>query len=294
MTTSMVARKDFEDAVRSKMVWSLIAVFVALTTFLLVVFRATVDSGDVPADAALSFLAQFGQLFVPLIALVAAYMAVVGERRSGSLRVLLAYPHSRRDVVAGKLLGRGGVVLLAFVVGFTVATVVASAMFEAPALGEFLTVLVAVVLFGLAFCGLAVGISAAAATRGKAMALAIGSFLLFLMFWDGIAAGVYYAVHGSLPGLQADAWYFLLKRLSPIEAFRLLAQSALDGVVNPMIALPVEDLPEGTLPWQVPIEERVEGDLPLYLEDWFNAVVLAAWAVVPPVVGYLRFERSDL
>lgn len=102
-----VARKDFEDAVRSKLLWGLIAVFVAFLVMSLLSAEVLFPDGvTVDATMALVGVAMLAQLFVPGIALVAGYMSVVGERRSGSLRVLLSYPFSRFDVVAGKLAGR--------------------------------------------------------------------------------------------------------------------------------------------------------------------------------------------
>lgn len=296
MTWRQVARKDFEDVVRSKMLWSIVTVFVAFMGFMLLVATQVVDpegSGSGTVEA-LAFVAGFGKLFVPVVALVAGYMAVVGERRSGSLRVLLGYPHSRRDVVAGKLVGRAGVIVLAFVAGFALMTVLVAALFSFPPVETFLSLVAVATLFGLAFTGIAVGISAAAPTRGKAMALAIGTFLLCLVFWEGLAAGVHYAVHDSLPGLEADAWYFLLKRLNPIAAYDALTAEVLDSAVATMVNLPVEDVPRGTPPEQLRLENRVEGDLPVYLEPWFSAVILLAWGVVPAALGYRRFERADL
>jgi len=35
-------------------------------------------------------------------------------------------------------------------------------------------------------------------------------------------------------------------------------------------------------------------DLPLYLSDEFALVVFAVWLAVPLVIGYLRFEGTDL
>ncbi|WP_175424132.1 ABC transporter permease subunit, partial [Haladaptatus sp. W1] len=34
--------------------------------------------------------------------------------------------------------------------------------------------------------------------------------------------------------------------------------------------------------------------VPFFLEKWFMLVILAAWLVVPLVLGYWRFERADL
>jgi ABC-2 type transport system permease protein len=229
MTWAQVARKDFEDAVRSKMLWGIMAAFVGFMAFVVGVTLATSDA-DASGDAAVGLTAQLGQLFVPLIALIAGYMAVVGERRTGSLRVLLGYPHSRWDVVFGKLVGRTGVIAVTLGVGSVVSIALVALATASPDLGAVVGLLGAIVLFGAGITGLAVGISASVRSRGKAMALAIGSVLVFLIVWDA-AAAAYALVTGALPGLEAEPWYFLLKRLNPVGAFRVVADAFVDGFI---------------------------------------------------------------
>ncbi|OYR85708.1 hypothetical protein DJ84_01960, partial [Halorubrum ezzemoulense] len=77
MTLTQVARKDFEDTVRSKMVWGIIGVFVGFMGFVMLAPLSATDGADAPGDAALGLTAQLSQLFVPLVALVVGYMAVV-------------------------------------------------------------------------------------------------------------------------------------------------------------------------------------------------------------------------
>jgi ABC-2 type transport system permease protein len=290
-----VARKDFEDAVRSKMLWGFIAVFVAFLAMALPVAEQLFPAATTVTPAkALTGVAMLAQLFVPGIALVAGYMAVVGERRSGSLRVLLSYPFARRDVVAGKLVGRLLVTGTALTAGYAVASVLVVVLYGVPDAARFAGFVGAGVLVGLTFTGLAVGGSAAASSRGRAMTLTIGAFMTMVFFWKPVAAGLYYAVTGSLPGLHADRWYFLLKRLNPLEAFRVLAGAALDQDVNAVPKFPVEDVPANAPPEQLELATRLAGEVPFYLEPWFSVVVLVAWGAVPVLVGYRRFERSDL
>jgi len=126
------------------------------------------------------------------------------------------------------------------------------------------------------------------------MTLTIGSFAGMVFFWKPLAAGLYYAVTGSLPGLEAERWYFALKRLNPLEAFRVLASTALDETVTAVPEFPVEDLPASATPEQLELANRLGGEVPFYLEAWFSVVVLLAWGVVPILLGYWRFERADL
>jgi len=294
-TWAGLARKDFADAIRSKMLWAFIGVFVAFVlTSLPVAAQLFPETVTVTPAKAMAGVAMLAQLFVPGIALVAGYMAVVGERRSGSLRVLLSHPFSRGDVVAGKLVGRLLVTVTALGVGYAVASVLVVVLYGVPDARTFAGFVGAGVLVGLTFTGLAVGGSAAAASRGRAMTLTIGSFMAMVFFWKPLAAGLYYALTGSLPGLKAERWYFLLKRLNPLEAFRVLASEALDEPVSAVPEFPVEDVPATATPAQLDLANRLAGEVPFYLEPWFSIVVLVAWGVVPVLVGYWRFEHSDL
>lgn len=295
VTWRAVARKDFEDAVRSKMLWGFIIIFVAfLTMALFSADQLFPDYVTVDAAMALAGVAMLAQLFIPGIALVAGYRSVVGERRSGSLRVLLSYPFSRSDVVVGKLVGRGLVTGTALAVGFAVASILVVTLYGMPEIEVIMGFVATGVLVGLTFTGLAVGGSAAASTRGRAMTLTIGSFMGMVFFWKPIIVGLYYAATGALPGMQADRWYFLLKRLNPLEAYRVLTSSILDRPVNEVPEFPLEDVSTSARLEQLELVNRIAGEVPFYLEDWFSVVVLLAWGIIPVVLGYRWFEDSDL
>jgi ABC-2 type transport system permease protein len=290
-----VARKDFEDAIRSHLLWALIGVFVAfLAMSLLTAEQLFPDPVVVDAPKALTGVAMLAQLFVPGIAVTAGYVSVVGERQTGSLRVLLSYPFSRRDVVAGKLLGRSLVTATAMAVGFAVASVLVVALYGWPDSGRFAAFVGSGVLLALTFTGLAVGGSPAAATRGRARTLTVGSFMGMVFFWKPVVTGVYYAVTGSLPGVQAERWYFLLQRLNPLESYRVLAGSAVGERVQEVPKFPLEDVPANPPPGLLDISNRVAGEVPFYLQDWFAVVILIAWGVVPIFLGYRRFAAADL
>lgn len=294
-TWADVARKDVEDATRSKVLWGVTTTFVAFLVMSMLSAEELVQGVDtVTASIALAGVATLAQLFIPGVALVAGYLAVTGERQSGSLRVLLSYPFSRSDVVFGKLVGRTVVTVTALLVGFAVASVLVVALYGAPSVATFAGFVASGVLLGVVFTGLAVGGSAFASTRGRAMALTIGPFVAMVFFWKPVVVGIYYAVNGALPGVQAGTWYFLLKRLNPLEAYRVLVGGILDEPVHAVPDLPLEDLPEGVMPAQLEVSERVAGEVPFYLQDWFAVVVLLAWGIVPVLVGYWRFTRNDL
>lgn len=287
--TLVVARKDFEDAVQSKMLWSLMGLLVGIILLIYVAIWWNVDSPEAldivgPASAIM-------QLIVPLVALIAGYMAIVGERQSGSVKVLLSLPPTRRDVVFGKLLGRSGVIFAAIGAAFLALVALSLVFFQSLPLEDFLGIGGASLLTGIAFIGIAVGISAMVATRGRAMAGVIGLYLLCLLFWDILTAGIYRLVEGELPpgpGGEFEAWYVFLQWLNPVEAYAVLTDAILG-----------ESFGAFTIPLFAPQEasatERVvAGEVPAYLQDPVAIPILLVWCLLPVCLGYLRFRGVDL
>ncbi|MDY6765464.1 MAG: ABC transporter permease subunit, partial [Halobacteria archaeon] len=94
MTWKHVAKKDFEDAIRSKALWVVLFIFVVFAaggsyalTFLP---TETGLRGEVlTSDTAIIALNSVASWLVPIIGLMLGYGAVVGERESGSLKILL-------------------------------------------------------------------------------------------------------------------------------------------------------------------------------------------------------------
>lgn len=83
----------------------------------------------------------------------------------------------------GNLAGRSAVIALTLGIGSIASILLASLLIELPDPGNVMGLLASIVLFGVGFTGLAIGISATVRNRGKAMAVAIGSLLAFLLVW---------------------------------------------------------------------------------------------------------------
>ncbi|GAB3688644.1 hypothetical protein GCM10028857_23050 [Salinarchaeum chitinilyticum] len=290
-----VARKDFEDVVRSKLLWGITLGFVGLLTFFLIVGWLSGDTDDATMTDLLSGMAQFVAFFVPLIALIAGYMAIVGERRSGSLRVLLSYPFSRSEIVTGKAVGRSVAVAATILFGFLVVTVLGVPMTGDVAVVDLVLVAGFTIMLGVTFTALAVGISAATSSRGRALAWAVGLFFLMLVMWEALAVGIYYLVEGTRPGLEAEAWYFALYQANPLESYRIAIGAITDSYVWPFVQLGLEDVSYADASASdLRTSARVEGSEPFYLQPWFSIVTFLGWTLVPLAIGYRRFSAADL
>lgn len=297
MSWRAVARKDFEDVIRSWLLWSIVGVFLVLMGIVGIAANAQgIADGETSGLYSL-FNALGAQLLVPVTALVVGYMAITAERESGSLRILFGLSHGRGDVVLGKFFSRSSAMVVTTVVLGLALLGMILLMFGTVSATTFLGFLGLTILLALAFVGIAVGISASAAKRSRAMAGAIGSYVFFALLWHPLVAGLHYAVEGEFAGYEAPEWYFALLRLSPLQAYAdalgLLTGEYMSLLLN-WTGL-VEDVDVGRIQdGTLLLSDRLGGDVPLYLSEWASVAVLLFWFLVPVAIGYWRFQRADL
>jgi ABC-2 type transport system permease protein len=288
MSWSVVAKKDFRDASRSKALWALTALFVLFLAGMAYLFSLL--QGQNTGDAVVSsldyvtFLLGPAALLIPLTALVVTHKSVAGEVESGSAKLLLSLPHTRRDAVVGKILGRGGVLAASILVGIVTALVVVLAFYDEFDPAVFLTFTALTLLLGLVYVAVGVGLSSSTKDSGRATILAAAFFIVFEVVWGVVANALYYLLKGSFsppyvmeganaPYLDAPGWFFFVQRLSPSEAF----SSATQWFTGSTSTLP-------------PVFDTV----PFYLTGWASLAILLAWLLVVPAIGYYVFNRADL
>lgn len=270
MSVVPIARKDFEDAIRSRWLLGLTALFVGLVSLAAYIIRPA--PGDtISSNSLLQIVNQvFVGILVPLIALVISYNAITGERESGSLKLLLALPHSRADLVVGKVIGRVGALTVPLLVGFILPAVVLAVgplQFEAV---TYVGYVLAVCLLGAAYVSIAVGLSAAVSTQRLAITGAILLYFLFVPLWDAIQFPLQIWLGGGTPGwlpLTLEELLRLLELINPNGSFGFVADGILSG-----------QLYQGD-------SARVQISATL---------MLLTWTLAPPLLGLLTFETKDL
>ncbi|MFB6352648.1 MAG: ABC transporter permease [Halobacteriales archaeon] len=296
MTWAVVARKDFRDAVRSHWLWVLSALFVAVLALppaLIVADLVAVQSGanDVFTEFYVRVLMDDTMTFlVPVIAVVLAYASVTGERDSGTLKLLLSLPHSRRDVVVGKAVGRGTVIVLPVLAGFVVTALVFLATPISLSPGPFVAFALLSALVGVVFVGIAVGVSAGTRSSRASMIGAVGVYVLFTLFWNQFVRGVIRLLsdYAGLSGAPRVKLHLFLKVLNPSQAYKtLVARVFADSAVAARVSLigGLQRLQYGQL---------LGDSVPFYLSDPFVGLVLLAWLVAAPAAGYYAFREADL
>lgn len=287
MTWLDVARKDYRDAARSKVLWVLSLLYVLLVAGIAYVL---VEVVNLPADASTGVLLvsmlSGVSLFVPLIAVAVGYKSIVGERDSGTIKLLLSLPHSRADVVLGKLAGRWGVVFTATVIGFAAGALVVAGLLGSFDLGAYLSFLAVTLLYAAAYVAIAIAWSTVTGSTTIAAIGAFGTFLFFSTVWGMANNLLVWVVDGYFPFppvRQPPEWSQFIRQLSPNDAYNMATRSV----------LAVEDAARQAAQ-QAAQQGNAPADTPVYLQNEVGFVVLLLWIVVPVGLAYLRFERADL
>ncbi|MFC4249247.1 ABC transporter permease subunit [Natribaculum luteum] len=263
MNWGLVAGKDVRDSIRSRQLYVLCVLFGVTGVALAWTHARQAGRGFADPLDIVRVLLVVATVLVPATGLMLAHEAIVKPRTSGEYALLLGLPHSRLDLVAGTYAGRVTTLTISLV-GGVVATAAATALFGATvptvALGEFA---LATAILGVAYVAIGIAVSASVRSTTWAAVCAFGAFMLFIFLWRLVPGGVAYLVHGFEVPPTEPSWLPYVRALSPSVAYEQVAEAYVleqGSVVEPLYAL----------------------------------AVLVCWTCFAPVVGYLRFKRSDL
>ena len=226
----ILAGRELRDGLRNR--WIAAAVLLLATLALSLAFLGSAPVGAVKAaafDITIASLASLTVYLLPLIALMLAYDAFVGEAERGTLLLLLAYPVARWQVVLGKFLGHTAILALAILLGYGVVLLGVSLAGESSP-GDwraFAALMASSLLLGSAFLGLGYLPSVLVRERATAAGMAIALWLLFVVLYDLALLGLLVADEGQVIG-QGLITALLL--VNPTDAYRLFNLSGSDGV----------------------------------------------------------------
>ena len=219
----IITGKEVRDSLRNR--WVLAATLLLAALALSLGFLGSSPTGSVKADpltitvVSLSSLSIF---LIPLIAMLLAYDAVIGEIERGTMALLLSYPVSRWQVLVGKFIGHLIILTLATTAGYGLAGIalqLAHGGLDIAAWKPFALLIVASVLLGAAFLAMGYLISAKVKERGTAAGIAIGVWLFFVVIFDMAILGI--LVADSKQAITAPMLETILL-FNPADVYRLL------------------------------------------------------------------------
>jgi ABC-2 type transport system permease protein len=295
MTWADIAGKDFRDAIRSPWVSRLTVLYVlAFPLYIVLAFILRLiplpEAVNLTNEASALFIVGFRSVsvwIVPGIAIVMAYASITDERDSGSVKVLLSLPHSRSDLLLGKVIGRSGVVIVPVLIGLLFGGLFLYGTGRPVVLGDYLFFSAMTLLLGIVFTALSVGLSAFMGSNRRAIFASLGLYVLFVFLWTDVLLGGGFALvrwvlnagfDVTLTGKQVFDVENFVELLNPIGAYKDIVgvQVLGGGIVQSVYAT------------------NNYGPVPFYLTHRFSVVVMFAWTVLSTVIGVVQLRRIDL
>lgn len=266
MSVRVIARKSVLDAYRSR------SLALGVGGFVLLFGLAGYFEGN-SYDPALvgGGLVNAATFLVPLACLPLAAPAISGSRAAGDLRLVLAYPHSRDDVVVGTAIGRTVVLCAALGSGVAVAAVAFVAGGGGTGnVGPVVPFLAVTVAYVATLSCLTVGVSALTSTATRAVAATLGAYVMFVFGWREVVRRLLLLRNGfERPEYPYPEWARAALEVTPFRAYEnLTAELTRVGPYAP------EDV--------------------VYRSEPFALAVLAVWLIVPLALGVYRFRTASV
>ncbi len=270
-----VALKEIQQAVRNR--WVLAATLLLAGLALSLTFLGSAPTGNVGVralDVVIVSLSSLTIFLVPLIALLIAHDAVVGDMERGTMLLLLSYPVARWQVLLGKFLGHLAVLAFATCLGYgaaAAALLATGSRLDQDSLLAFAAMIGSSVLLGAVFVAIGYLISALARDRGTAAGVCIGLWLLLVLLYDMALLGLLVLDQGR--NISREALNALLL-LNPTDVYRLFN---LTGFANVSTFAGMAGLAgSATLSAQTLV------------------AVLMLWTLIPLGLAALAFSRREL
>ncbi len=271
----IVAGKEFRDGLRNRWVLAITLVF-GLLALGLAYFGAAASGtiGFTSLATTIVSLSSLAIFLIPLIALLLAYDTIVGEDEQGTLLLLLTYPLTRSQLLAGKFTGQAAILAVSTLLGFGLAGTLIALLTDQlanrelwHALGYFM---LSATLLGWVFVAIAQLISVLVSEKSRAAGLALICWFWFVLVFDLLLLGI--LVMGS--GQGHAEWLANLMLFNPTDIFRLANLTGFEAARN------------------------YTGLTALAQGSWFTPgrlmLALGLWVVVPLALAAWRFQRRQL
>lgn len=227
----IIIGKEVRDGMRNR--WVLATALLLAMLALSLGFLGSSPTGAVKVDpltVTVVSLSSLSIFLVPLIAMLLAYDAIVGEVDRGTMALLLSYPVSRWQIVVGKFIGHLVILTLAITVGYGAAGIALQAAHGSADLSAwepFLFLIIASVLLGASFLAMGYLISAVVRERATAAGIAIGVWLFFVVIYDMALLGVLVADQGRTVTATLLNTVLLF---NPSDVYRLLNLTGYENI----------------------------------------------------------------
>lgn len=223
--------KEIRDGLRNRWVLATSLLLAALALALGLLGSSPTGAVKVdPLTVTVVSLSSLSIFLVPLIAMLLAYDAIVGEIDRGTMALLLSYPVSRWQVIVGKFIGHLAILAIATGAGYGSAGLALQWIhggMDASAWKPFALLIGASVLLGASFLAMGYLVSTLVRERATAAGIALGVWLFFVVIYDMGLLGVLAADQGR--HVTPDLLNALLLA-NPSDVYRLLNLTGFENI----------------------------------------------------------------
>jgi len=227
-------------------------------------------------EATVTSLLSISSMLIPIIAIMLGFATIAGEAENGSLYVVLTYPIRRIEVLLGKILGLGSVLIFSIVIGFGIGGLIIAATVGVAEGMAYLAFIALTSLLGFVYLSLSICISSFCKKRTTALALGIVIFfwgMIYGMIIFGIllASGVSFEQFIT-PGFSYPDWLFGSIVFSPGDMYQMSVMKAFG--ISQAFGFEIE------------------------APDWMSLGLLVfvqfLWLIIPSILAYRFFKRRDI
>lgn len=288
MSALPVARTEFRRHIRGKTPW-IIGILFVLVSRVPTSPKPPVVQALGPA-VSLVHAQTAVAIVVPITVAALGYRAIIGERESGTIRILAGTTVSRTDLVLGKSLAYTAALAVPLLVGTLLVVGFDASQYgvlSASLLAGFLVLTLGYILVCVT---IVVALSTIVSSTTRAAVAVFVFAILGAVFWSDITAPVLWQLGtGAPPGntMHHAQRFTFVKRLSVTGSYYVLTNWLFGAPIGAgSAALQVSDAlaqPSGTAT-----------AYPVYLAPWIALLQLFAWPAVTLLVGLVTFRRGDL
>ncbi|MCL7411939.1 MAG: ABC transporter permease [Methanosarcinaceae archaeon] len=283
----VIAQKEFADIITNPLFLMLIATYTLIIlsfSYKGVIFGEDMGEQNILMFSFRSITRQVGWLG-PLIGIVLGFDAVIRERKSGSLNVLLTHPVFRDNIITGKLLGITGTLFLVIMFSVTVslgAILIASGVqVSEMELIRIATFAISIFFYVLIFSGIAVLVSIIAND-------AADSLIYNVIIWLAtcIVSGAIIIAFAAIITGQSSPYELAseLIKLSPLHYYSEAAAGRIDlswgGINNEPVNAGIFDTRFTLTQW--------------FSEFWTEITVLIVTPITLLIISFIAFMRKDI
>ncbi len=217
----VMALAEIQEGIRNR--WVIASILLLLVLAASLTLLGSTPVGVIKASqlsVTMVSLTSLSIYLIPLIALMLAFDAIVGESERGTLLLLLTYPIRRWQIIIGKFLGHLSILAVAILLGYGVVAL----YFAIDGVGTvqewqgYLLMMGSSLLLGAVFIALGYLVSVIVQQRATATGISLALWLFIVVFYDLILLGVLLAdkSHVIQPKLLAALILF-----NPTDVYRL-------------------------------------------------------------------------